>query len=1272
MITETHIRQWADRVEARSLLPVLVRRLIRETTPGLKSLRFPGNDAIALNGFDGEAMSETSTAWVPSGKSLWEMGCDQSPSTKAKADYDKRVKELDAAIRKNTAFVFVTPRRWASKEDWLTARRASGDWAEVHAWDVVDIETWLEESPGARIWLAERLGLTHPGLISPEDWYKGWASASTPSIPVRLVADRRGGKSETYQNMLRNGDRTIPIIADSRQEAVAFSIAALIQADAHDLLDRMVVVTSSNAVPGAGMGPKPILILDLPQDLEPALGDRNRFQIIRPMSKGQLATRERLELPHVGAEIFRESLEEAGLSRAEAQRRALEVGHSVTVLRRRLSDDPAIRSPSWARNTATARQLIPHALVGGWIQGERIDDLAIVALLAGTSEDEVLGTVRNLSRGEDAPLAQIGNVTVMVSQLDALFAVGPHIDPGDLDNFFLLARDVLGERDPKLDLPENEWWCANIHGKSRSYSGALLSGMGDTFGILATYGDAICGQRLGIDLPSRIERLVRDLLSDMTPDAWVSIRPHLRALAEASPAAFLDCVEADLNSNHPPVSTLMRCVGDAGISQDCLRTELLWALEALAWSPIHFARVAEIVFRLCAYLTNDNYSNSPTNTAAALFRDWVPSTTVGVAERMNVLSRLSATYRLPAIEVCKSLVASGPKFATRTAMPRWLAVEGDYEAVTNLDCWNARRAASQLLLDLAPLSDAELTAIVDAYDGLHPDDLKRLGAEVERWTKEASDAAKGSLAKRIRTERGQLDRRVQRSVQGDDDRVASDEHLAVLGRMLDQLRPVDARQRHLWLFEQEYISWSALGYDGTSEPDWRKRDEYTQKLRRDALEEIERMHGEDGVYEFALNLAHPQIAARILAGEEASQEQTVRWATRALTDADSGSKAEQFLMQALSIRDEEKIADLVGEIQDRGLLEDEASRYRLGRCLPNMKSGWQLAERIGDEVQSAYWKKAYIQIFRDDDAGDADFVVKRLLEASRPKSAYAAACFEPRKISAKLWIDILHGIARGDEPRGSLPDRWHLVQILQYLDASQDVTEAEIAGVEWPFARFLEVNGGGSDRPVWATHRIMMRDPSEFIGLLRWIYPRADGAHEPDMESVDPEQLRIRVELGYHIFHSWSQIPGLKEDGTFDDDTFLAWSDEMMRLAEEQARLGVALSQLADCLARVAKRNGFERWLPAAVLRLLDRPDLTDFRRSFEFGVYNSRGVTVRGPYDGGEQERTLSKKYRELGVRQSNSFPRVAAMLERIAQRYERDAKREDESAELGERWHP
>ena len=89
-IDETFIRQWADRHECRRNLPILVRRLIRETTPSLSSLRFPGNEAVDLPGIDGEAESETATTWVPEGRSVWEMGCNQDPRPKAQGDYEKR------------------------------------------------------------------------------------------------------------------------------------------------------------------------------------------------------------------------------------------------------------------------------------------------------------------------------------------------------------------------------------------------------------------------------------------------------------------------------------------------------------------------------------------------------------------------------------------------------------------------------------------------------------------------------------------------------------------------------------------------------------------------------------------------------------------------------------------------------------------------------------------------------------------------------------------------------------------------------------------------------------------------------------------------------------------------------------------------------------------------------------------------------------------------------------------------------------------------------
>lgn len=1266
--TETDIQQWADRTETRSLLPVLVRRLVRETTPNLTAMRFPGNDAVALPGIDGETRADPATLWVADGRAYWEMGCNQNPASKATGDYDKRVADLAEAERKQITFVFVTPRRWNRKGTWVTDRRARGDWKDVRVYDAVDIETWLEEAPNTRVWLAEHLGRHQSGLASPDDWYKAWASAASPAIPMRLIADRRGGVADVLLGKLRGGDRTVPIVADSRQEAVAYVVAALTEAGADDLLDRMTVVSSPAAVPGAGTGPKPILLLDLPHDEEPALGDRDRFQIVRPIAKGQLATREHIELPHVGAEVFRQTPQEVGLSRDEAERQAREAGHSVTVLRRRLSDDPAMRAPSWVRDATTARRLLPHALAGGWLEGEHNDDVSILALLADTPEEEVLRARSELSRGEDAPLAHIGNVTVTVSQIDALFAVGPHIEVRDLEHLFLLAAQALGERDPKLDLPEDEWWMANIHGKVRSSSGALLSGLGDTFGILAVYGDAICGRRLGFDLQGRIDRLVRDLLSEMTPDAWISIRRHLRPLAEAAPDAFLDCLEADLARDDVPIAAIMRCVGDAGFSQECLRTDLLWALEALAWSPRYFARAVEVTFQLCAFEAGDNYANTPLNTAKALFCDWVPSTTVEVADRMAVLRRLANVHREPVIEVCKSLIEAGPRFASRTTLPRWLPVEGDYDTVTNLDCWNARREASRLMLDLAPLSADELHAVIDAYNGLHPDDLVRLRDEVTRWAEGAGDAEKAGLAAIVRTERGQLEfRRDRGKADGTDDL------LATLREMGDALRAGDPRQRHRWLFEQEHITWPALERGEADDLlDFRRRDELIQERRREALQEIAAAYGQDGVYAFALDLERPYIVAQILAGRDAKSCETVYWARRSFLDVASGRQAELFLRQTLYIYDQEKLVDIVGELDRQGLFAEANAQRRLGSALPSFAAGWHIAERMGSDVRTAYWANAQITILRNENDDDAEFVARRLLDAGRSRSAYEAIRYEPKRLRAETWLEILQGIIGGAEPDGPAPDQWNLVRILQHLDNAPEISDAQIAAIEWPFAKGLRSYGDGDDRRIWAIHRIIMRDPSEFIGLIRWLYRRGDDVTEADLEAMDMDQRQLRANMTWHVFHEWDSLPGTRDDGSFDDESFRAWSSAMLRIAEEQARTRPALSVLADCIAHVAKRQGFDDWLPSAVLDFVDRPGLDDLRRALALGVRNARGVTTRGCYDGGQQERELAKRYRELAAHRIGSHPRVAAMLNEIADDYEADGRRHDEEAELGERWHP
>lgn len=279
-IDETALRQWADRHECRSNLPILVRRLIRETTTSLGSMRFPGNEAVDLAGLDGELECDTATIWVPEGRSVWEMGCNQGPRTKANGDYKKRTRETPGPVRAASSFVFVTPRRWNAKEEWLAERRREGEWASVHAYDAIDLETWLEEAPVTSRWLGEKFGISLPGLKTPHEWWQGWATASVPPLTMKLVSTRRHNEQETLLSKLRDGESTIPVQADDREEAVAFVVATLVEADALDLLDRTLVATSRDVrIPTSSN--HLIVVVDVEEGEELDLGDRRNLTIVR-------------------------------------------------------------------------------------------------------------------------------------------------------------------------------------------------------------------------------------------------------------------------------------------------------------------------------------------------------------------------------------------------------------------------------------------------------------------------------------------------------------------------------------------------------------------------------------------------------------------------------------------------------------------------------------------------------------------------------------------------------------------------------------------------------------------------------------------------------------------------------------------------------------------------------------------------------------------------------------------------------------------------------
>ncbi len=171
---------WADSIDARDALPKLVRMLVHSTSATGSAIRFPAYEDGQRSGYDGIVDSPAAGHNVPKGKSVWELSTERRPSAKADKDYDKRLQNSLGYDPQQTTLVMVNLRRWTDKEKWAAQKNEAKDWAEVRAYDAIDLEQWLELVPHVTIWLANRLNLSVTGAQSLETFWSEYSRSASP------------------------------------------------------------------------------------------------------------------------------------------------------------------------------------------------------------------------------------------------------------------------------------------------------------------------------------------------------------------------------------------------------------------------------------------------------------------------------------------------------------------------------------------------------------------------------------------------------------------------------------------------------------------------------------------------------------------------------------------------------------------------------------------------------------------------------------------------------------------------------------------------------------------------------------------------------------------------------------------------------------------------------------------------------------------------------------------------------------------------------------
>jgi hypothetical protein len=215
--------------------------------------------------------------------------------------------------------------------------------------------------------------------------------------------------------------------------------------------------------------------------------------------------------------------------------------------------------------------------------------------------------------------------------------LGNRLTDDDLDRFEAVAKSVLGERDPKLELPKEERYAASIHNKELKHSPLLRKGLAETLALMGSRPQALSACSMGKAETTAI-LVVRSLLNKADWERWASLDSHLPLLAEAAPDEFLDAVESvlvDLSST--PFHELFAQEGTAGIGGGNYMSGLLWALEGLAWNSDYLPRVSLILADIASVDPGGNWLNRPANSLADIFLPWHVQTTAPFEKRKNAI-----------------------------------------------------------------------------------------------------------------------------------------------------------------------------------------------------------------------------------------------------------------------------------------------------------------------------------------------------------------------------------------------------------------------------------------------------------------------------------------------------------------------------------------------------------------------------------------------------------------------------------------------------------
>lgn len=1247
----SQLKQWpeARQRDAQGTFPELVRRLLVET-PGITNISIRAGDGVALNGYDGTADS-AGTSFLPAGRLVFEFGTNQNPSGKATDDYYDRIEDRSASP--SETFVFVTPRRWGGKSSWEAKRKQEGHFADVKAVDADDLEGWLHTAPAAHHWISEHLGLRPRDAVSLDGWLRRFNAQTNPALPPDLFLAGRARQAAQLSERLNSSPTVTVIEAQWTDDCLAFLRAAIADVSNGLEISPALMVTSVQA--WDAILEKPGLAILIPQfdGADVAQAVRAGHHVISIVDRAAASLRPAdISLPRLDRSEAADALRAVGLEFNRADRLAALGRRSLPALLRELSPDPRISRPDWSR-APDGPILAALLLVGRWTSNPA--DVETLEAVTNQPWQALRSFLDRMTDSADPVLHAVGGLWSFTWPEEAFSLLRSWLKNDVLQRFAEVAVRELSELGPQ----SREAATATI---DRASQVRLRSGLAQGLALLGVMGTEVdLGD--GTAASDVAARTVRHLLlkacGDTTCEVWHQLAEVLPLLAEAAPNVFIDTLDDDLRASEPTVVRLFIGERDAvfHVGPSSPRTDLLWALETICWSADHLIDGVRILARLASVDPGGKSSNRPAESLRSILAGFTRHTTASLDEKFQALD---AAYRVApdvAWKLNMDLWPGSNGLIVSPVGPRFRDWKPDHPDVSMAEWIEfTHRLVDRAIANVGAGAD-RLGQVANGISAVPPDDRERIIRFLEeRVHRETLDeVSRFDLWERLHA----LVARHRRFASAD--WALPSEMVDRLSKLVTVLEQQPDPRRSAYLFD-----WHP-DLPGVDQQNYQAFQAELNRLRTEALQSVLEMTSSiDELASLARRVPSPELLGSALGVlDEVELPQLIPWL--ASTDTALIATSSAWARRRLEIGGAAWLSAALLEPNLQGV-----AREILIRHAPPTREIWR-AFHANSSDEETYWRLAS---FETVPLTDADEALNQLIRHHRAWDAVAVASNAigyaqagsgtsgdrvdlteaTRYLPAERVLQVLNAALTQPLTNSELSAAtgFHVGQLIDYLARDSDLEET-VAFYELAFFRLLV-----EQREPRALYRVLATKPEQFVELATHVYR---GRHEPRRDLTDAEQ-NIAT-LAAWVLEEWNGFPGCREDRSLDAQLMASWVQAARLAFSENDRYDVGDELIGQSLARSPVGDD-GAWPSEPVRDLLETIGSPYIERGLILGRINGRGITWRGIYEGGRQERDLANQYRQWSQLVRPSWPRAARVLRELSDSYERDARREDIEADL------